>query len=278
MIDFYIGESIPGLFGAKRPALNKGLLESIKKGEFTRESNLEVASELLTVVWNEYENYGTHGTTLQDADIVLAHKALMAVLTRIDLPFTLPWRDFDSFRSYWLREGASGSYQARRDILDTLFTPIRQELDRREALSDQANLASAISPHATLGWEIVDEKIAALKKSFAQAQTAEDYSDVGNRAISTLEVLANTVYDVEKHVRPGEEPLAYSNTKLRFDRFIEDSLPGTSNSGLRKIARGAVELSQAIKHGSITTRKNAGLLGDSVILLTHMLRRLEEEE
>lgn len=44
------------------------------------------------------------------------------------------FRDFDSFRSYWNRKGASGAggWQARRDLLTDLFNPIH---DRLEALA-----------------------------------------------------------------------------------------------------------------------------------------------
>ncbi len=44
------------------------------------------------------------------------------------------FRDFESFRSYWIRKGASGAggWQARRDLLADLFNPIH---DRLEALA-----------------------------------------------------------------------------------------------------------------------------------------------
>lgn len=264
----------------KRTVLNKQLLETIKNGEFTGDSTLSVANDLLTLVWDEYQKYGTAGTALPEADIVLAQKTLVTVLNRLSISIDIPWRDFSTFQTYWKRQGASGpgGWQARREILMEVFNPIQKELDRRENLSDKANLATAIFPHDKLGWAVVDDRIEALRRRFAHAETAEDYSDVGNRTVALLESLADQVYDSAKHVRPGEEPLPYGKTKDRFDRYIEDSLPGSSNASLRKIARGAVEFSQALKHGSITTRKNAGLLGDSVILLANMLRRLAEEQ
>lgn len=280
MIEFYTEEYLPGFSGAKRSVLNKQLLETIKKGEFTEVSTFSVANDLLTLVWDEYQKYGTEGTQLPEADIALAQKTLIAVLNRLDISLEIPWRDFSTFRTYWNRQNASGAggWQARREILMDVFNPVQKELDRRETLSDKANLATAISPHTQLGWAVVDDRIEALRRRFAHARTSEDYSDVGNRAVALLEALADQVYDPAKHVRPGEEPLPYGKTKDRFDRYIEDSLPGSSNVSLRKIARGSVEFSQALKHGSIPTRKNAGLLGDSVILLANMLRRLEEEQ
>lgn len=278
MIDFYKEDKFPSAYAAaSKPKLNTGLLEAIRTGKYSKASDLSVASELSKFVWEEYEKYGTKGGTLSESEIVLAQKTLVSVLDRLQIQINIPWRDFQSFRSYWIRNGAQGSWQARRDILSNLFEPIQKELDWRERQSVQASLVTAISPHATLGWDAADTKISALRRRFADARTPEDYSDVGNRAVSALEELANQVYDPKKHVREGEEPLPYGKTKERFDRYIEEKLPGPSNAALRKVARGTVELSQALKHGSVTTRTNAGLVGDSVIFLANMLRRLDDQ-
>lgn len=40
----------------------------------------------------------------------------------------VPFRDFKSFRSYWGRNDAYGSWQARRDILHEIFDPIHDQL------------------------------------------------------------------------------------------------------------------------------------------------------
>lgn len=278
MIDFYKEDKFPSAYAAaSKPKLNTGLLEAIRTGKYSKASDLSVASELSKFVWEEYEKYGTKGGTLSESEIVLAQKTLVSVLDRLQIQINIPWRDFQSFRSYWIRNGAQGSWQARRDILSDLFEPIQKELDWRERQSVQASLVTAISPHATLGWDAADTKISALRRRFADARTPEDYSDVGNRAVSALEELANQVYDPKKHVREGEEPLPYGKTKERFDRYIEEKLPGPSNAALRKVARGTVELSQALKHGSVNTRTNAGLVGDSVIFLANMLRRLDDQ-
>lgn len=49
------------------------------------------------------------------------------------MPLNLPFRNFTTFRSYWIREGASGhgGWQARRDIVEELLDPFRQELTRQ---------------------------------------------------------------------------------------------------------------------------------------------------
>ncbi|WP_157105231.1 hypothetical protein [Rhodococcoides kyotonense] len=74
-------------------------------------------------------------------------------------PLELPFRDFNTFRKYWNRNGAYGSWQARRDILDQYFEPLHKFLGEREAKSLTSTLVSAISPRQVTGWPRVDEEI-----------------------------------------------------------------------------------------------------------------------
>jgi hypothetical protein len=46
------------------------------------------------------------------------------------MPLKLPFRDSATFRSYWIRNGASGhGWQARQDMVGDLLDPAREELD-----------------------------------------------------------------------------------------------------------------------------------------------------
>jgi len=86
-------------------------------------------------VHHELVAYGTDGSNkLDDKEIGLALQALEAVIWRLlGMPLNLPFRNFTTFRSYWIREGASGhgGWQARRDIVEELLDPFRQELTRQ---------------------------------------------------------------------------------------------------------------------------------------------------
>lgn len=62
--------------------------------------------------------------------------------TRVGVPLKVPFRDFTRFRSYWMRNGARGSWQARRDILDELFEPARAKLVQIEARPLDARLSA----------------------------------------------------------------------------------------------------------------------------------------
>jgi hypothetical protein len=199
------------------------------------------------------------------------------VLRRLGVgTFDPPYRDFNTFTKYWKTQGASGSWQARRDLLDADFEPLHKVLDEREAGSIESNLATAISPHKVTGWPRVDEELSELRRHFETASTRQDYSNVGNDVVAVLEALSATVYDHALHGNTDEPEPPVANTKTRLDRYIEAALPGRTNAELRKLARASVELAQAVKHRRETvTRMEAGLAADAIILLSNMLRRIQ---
>lgn len=92
------------------------------------------------------------------------------------------------------------------------------------------------------------------------------------------EALSRQVYDVNCHLRPGETEPPVAQTKQRIERFVEDAASGASNAEVRKLARAAIELSQAVKHSSTPSRRQAGIAADSVVQLANLLRRLDEPE
>ena len=92
-------------------------------------SDTPVAEGLLDLVHDELVGYGTdESNELDDRQIALSIRALEAVIWRLGIPINLPFRNFTTFRSYWIQEGASGhgGWQARRDIIDELLDPIRE--------------------------------------------------------------------------------------------------------------------------------------------------------
>jgi hypothetical protein len=190
----------------------------------------------------------------------------------------VPFRDFKTFKSYWLKNDGYGSWQARRDILNEIFEPMHDALAERESEALSSTLASAISPKGRTGWSRVDEEIAELKRHFAQARTPQDYRNIGNDCVIALEALSRQVYDPDQHLRDGEEEPPVAKTKIRIDRFIEDAAPGADNAALRKLAKAANDQAQAVKHRAAGNRKEAGIAADAVILIANILRRLDEDE
>jgi len=201
--------------------------------------------------------------------------ALRAVLGRIGIgEFDPPFRDFVSFRTYWIRNGASGSYQARRTMFHDLFDSLHDALADLETRAVSSTLAEPVSPHPRTGWSAVDIEISELRRHFRAARTGQDYRSVGNDCVAVTEALSRHVYNPTVHLRAGETEPPVANTKQRLERFIEDAVPGSDNAALRKLARAVIELSQQVKHTPEPTRRDAGICADAVIQLANMLRRL----
>ena len=78
------------------------------------ERDLDIALSLTTFVHDEYQEFGTSSrNVLDDKDIAVAQRALVAVLSRLGIPFSLPWRDFTKFKAYWLKNDGYGSGTVR---------------------------------------------------------------------------------------------------------------------------------------------------------------------
>jgi Abortive infection C-terminus len=140
--DFFeddVGAAIEIHGGARSvPVLNVELLDRLRSGPLPDEPDLSAAEGLFDLVEHELIAYGTSGSDLTDQQSILLIRTLEAVTRRLGIPINLPFRSFSSFRSYWIRRGASGGgWDARRVIIADLFDPARKRLE---------NLASNVGP------------------------------------------------------------------------------------------------------------------------------------
>ncbi len=254
-----------------------GLVESLRKMPVDGYPYIEVAIALLQLAHEELEAYGTAGgQTLDDGEIATVLRTLRAVLRRLAVDFDLPYRNFTTFRTYWIKNDGGGSWQARREMLADVFEPMHQRLLRLEERTFEA-LADPISPRAETGWPVVDEEIREVRRRFNASSTPQDYRSVGTLCVGVLEALSRTVYDPAQHLREGERVPPPDKTKQRIGRYIEDALLGPSNEDLRGLASKAIALAHHVKHAPTPTRREAGIAADAVILLANILRRLQEK-
>ncbi len=279
--DFFIEAkaTIAGWAGTEETTtttLDTNRLDALLRRPESDHGDLEVAIALTRLAHDEFQRYGTSGDqTISNEDAGLLLRALRSVLRRLDVPFDPPFRDFESFRSYWMRKDGYGIWQARRDILQDVLDPLHRLLEDREDEALGSTLAQPISPRGSLGWTGVDEEIRELRRHFEAARTEQDYSNVGNDAVAVLEALSRTVYDHEKHGLEGTPEPAIGQTKERLTRYIEVSLNGSENAALRKLTRAAIEAAQETKHRRTGDRRSAGIAADTVILLANVLRRID---
>lgn len=259
--------------------LDIDLLRRVRANEDVGHSDIELASALVRLVHDELERYGTDGDTRTDErEIRAAIRTARTLVERLGLELKLPFSDFGTFRSHWLREDGYGSWQARRDILNDLFADLHDQLARLEDGEIGSALVAPATSHPGSGWPRVDTEVNELRRHFQAARTAQDYRNVGNDCVAVLERLSEQVFDPAAHLRDGEEEPPAANTKQRLGRFIEDSAAGPSNTEVRKVARAVIELAQAVKHQSAPTWRDAGIAADSVIQLANILRRLDEDK
>lgn len=256
------------------------LVTQLRSGPLALHSDIEVAVPLARLVHDELERYGTDGgQELGEDAIRAALQALRAVADRLGVSsFNPQFRDYGSFRSWWVRNDARGSWQARRDLLHELFESLHDQLADLEAGTLASTLADPISSHARTGWGAVDEEISELRRHFLAARTPQDYRAIGNDCVHVTEALSRQVYDAACHLRPGEEEPPADKTKQRIGRFAEDAAPGPDNAAIRKLANATIEMAQHVKHSATPTRREAGIAADAVIQLATILRRLDEPD
>jgi hypothetical protein len=276
---FIVGDDAFGLSGGvPQRTLNMDLLAQLRKGPLLGKDDADAGVALARLVHDELEAFGTDGRQIvTDAGMSLALLALSSVVDRMNLPpFKPPFRDLRSFKAYWLREKAWGSWAARRMLLEQIFGPLHDALADAESRALASTLAEPVSPHPRTGWGAVDTEIGELRRHFRSASTPQDYRAVGNDSVAVIEGISRAAYDPARHLRPGETEPPVDKTKLRLERVIEDALPGSDNEFYRKLARAAIEVAQAVKHSTTPTRGEAGIAADSVILLANIMRRIAE--
>ena len=282
--DFFIkktdGTAESFLAALTPPRLNEELVSNLRRGPISNREDIEVAVPLARLVHDELQKYGTGGgAQLDDDQVREALLALRATGRRLGVnDFEVPFRDFSSFHTWWVENGAYGSWQARRDLLADIFDSLHDRLADMEQEALTSSLADPISPHHRTGWPVVDTEISELRRHFLAARTPQDYRNVGNDCVAVTEVLSATVYDAAVHLRDGEEAPPVAKTKQRIGRFIDDAAAGPDNGTLRRLATAAIDYAQHVKHSGTPTRREAGIAADAVIQLANILRRLGEPE
>lgn len=239
-------------------------------------TDIEVAIALAQLLREQFTIYGTSGgQDLTDLESREAMRTLAALTKRLSVEWEPEWRGFESFRGYWLSHDGYGSWGARRTMVSEAFDPLIEALEDREDDSLSDELVTPISPRGRTGWELVDTEIAELRRHFHAARSPQDYRNVGNDLVAVLEALGTAAYDRDRHLFAGETEPAADKTKNRLTRIIEVDGASEGSDELVKLAKAAIELAQAVKHNPKGSRMRAGIAADSVILLVHMVRRLQ---
>jgi hypothetical protein len=278
--DDFFEEVRGGPWGGNQVVFRTDYVESFILDGTAGVSDLEVGIPLAELVHQNLVAFGTGGgEDVPSGGIRVALRALKAVLDRLGVPHDIPWRDYDSFKAFWIKNGAAGTggYAARRAILLEIFEPIHAELERLQGQALSSSLAEPISSRPLTGWAKVDIEVSELRRCFRAATSPQDYRNVGNLAMGVLDALNRTVYDPKAHVADGDQPLPLNRSKDRVGAFVRAQAPGGDNKSLRGLVNAAIEFAHSVKHSETPSRRDAGIAGDGAILLANMLRRLVDE-
>ena len=205
---------------------------------------------------------------------------LRAVVGRLGIAdFNVPFRDFATFRSWWIRQDAAGSggWQKRRNLLAEIFEPLHDRLADLEQQALSSTLVTPVSPHSRTGWPTIDTEISELRRHFQNARTEQDYRNVGNDSVAVIDALEPAGVRPRASCAQKARRNCVGMTKKRLSRFIEDAVPGSDNAKLRRLSRSVIEFAHQVKHRSTPTRRDAGIAADAVIQLANLLRRLEQD-
>jgi len=276
--DFFESIESPVLPGITKQRLNSDLLEQVRRGPLNGRTDVDVAIALALLIDSELKVYGTTGNTqMTNLQMRQALLSLKSVLSRLHIDADISFRDFETFRSWWIDNGASGSWRARRDLVNKVFGPIHDALSEMEERGMTSHLVEPITPHQRTGWPQVDIEIAELRRHFDAARTPQDYRAVGLDCVAVLNAVSTAAFDPTINLREGESEPPVDNTKNRLERVIEDSLVGQDDKALRKHVRALIEFAQEVKHSTTPSRRDAGIAADGVIQLANVMRRLLEE-
>lgn len=132
-------------------AVNFEVLQAIIDGDLPGNSPAEVALAVADLARDELQKYGTDGTDgtqlIDDSGSRVLIRALTTSAASAGIaPFSLPFRDFGTFRTHWNANGCYGSWQARRELLHDLFGPLLQRLE-------------ALASHRTTTPQVTDEAL-----------------------------------------------------------------------------------------------------------------------
>lgn len=259
--------------------LNIALLQDLRRAPTRKYSDLEAAIALARLLHEQFQRFGTDSTEeITDAGSREAMRTLVVLTDRLGITFSPPFRDLSGFRAYWGSHGGYGSWAARRGMLQELFDPLHEALERLEEDILRGELAEPVSPRQATGWPAVDLEIAELRRHFHSARTVQDYRNIGNDVVAVLEAISAAAYDPARHLNEGETEPPLTQTKNRLARIIEVDSERDGSEELRKLARATVDMAQAVKHNPDGSRVRAGIAADAVIQLANMIRRLQPSE
>jgi hypothetical protein len=214
------------------------------------------------------------GTRIDDVndEYRATYRALAAVLHRLGIAHTNPYRDLWRFYQSW-EEKQLSTYASRRVYASELYEPVRLELDKLE----WARLVEPIAGWPT-SWAGIDSRIQELREAYSIARSPNDCKAIGLRVGALLQALGRHVFDPARHLPAGETEPSSDDAKRWIGLYVDTATRGRGDiyAEVRKLANATMRLAEAVKHAPEPSRIEAGIAADAGIQLANLVRRISE--
>jgi len=121
------------------------------------------------------------------------------------------------------------------------------------------------------GWQKVDRSIFGLRQRLETADVEEEFQTVGLLCRETLISLAQIAFDSEKHPTTDGTTPSTTDAKRMLDAFIAAELPGGANEEVRRHAKAALDLANALTHQRTATYRNAALCAEATVSVVNIV-------
>lgn len=140
-----------------------------------------------------------------------------------------------------------------------------------EQLRSSAESSATEVFDAPTGWGRVDRNVYEVRRHLEQASTEEQCQAVGLLCRETLISLAQIVYDSERHAPvDGVDPSSTDAARM-LEGFISVELAGGHNESVRRHAKAALSLANALQHDRTADYRLAALCAEATTSVVNII-------
>jgi hypothetical protein len=163
----------------------------------------------------------------------------------------------------WYGRWSSGdlpSYQSRRTFVGELIDPLIRRI--------RTGRVEEMQP---TGWQRVDRAVGEARDRLAAAENEEQFQAVGLLCREILISLAQAVYVRERHpALNGTEPSS-TDAKRMLEAYIATELADSANEEVRRHARSALDLANALQHRRTATFRETAMCVEATTTIINVI-------
>lgn len=163
----------------------------------------------------------------------------------------------------WYGRWSSGdlpTYQSRRTFVSELISPLVNIIQ-----------TGRIEEHVPTGWERVDRTVGETRDRLASATNEEQFQAVGLLCRDVLISLAQSVYVRERHPPLDRVEPSQTDAKRMLEAYIAVEFAGGANEEVRRHARAALDLANALTHRRTATFRDAAMCVEATTTVINVI-------